>query len=69
MKSFSLVLALAAALSSALPVDQAMELEARQITTRNDLENGNPANCPQAILIYARGSTESGNMVSSSTYL
>lgn len=64
MKSFSLVLALVAALGSALPVDQAAELEARQgSTTRNDLENGSSSNCPQAILIFARGSTEPGNMV------
>ncbi|CAI4220097.1 unnamed protein product [Parascedosporium putredinis] len=45
------------------PVELASELEARQLSsTRNDLQNGNSANCPKVILIYARGSTEVGNM-------
>lgn len=32
------------------------------ITVRNDLESGEGASCPPAIFIYARGSTEDGNM-------
>jgi cutinase len=43
----------------ATPVD----IEARQSsTTRNDLESGSSSNCPRAILIFARGSTEAGNL-------
>ncbi|KAG6009453.1 hypothetical protein E4U21_002368 [Claviceps maximensis] len=40
------------------------DLDARQFgldITRNDLENGQPP-CPKAIFIFARGSTEPGNM-------
>ncbi|KAF5722417.1 cutinase [Fusarium mundagurra] len=37
-------------------------LEARDLLNRNDLENGDSSNCPSAILIYARGSTEPGNL-------
>lgn len=33
-------------------------------STRNDLENGSSNSCPQVIFIFARGSTEIGNMVS-----
>lgn len=74
MKPVTLVLTVAATLGCALPVDQEAAdnslvvresgtLEVRQTTTRNDLEQGSSSNCPEAILIYARGSTESGNMV------
>ncbi|KAM0323904.1 hypothetical protein ACHAQA_008485 [Verticillium albo-atrum] len=38
----------------------ANHLEARQSTTRDDLQNGRT--CPGVIFIYARGSTESGNL-------
>jgi hypothetical protein len=38
-------------------------LKARNLLNRNDLENGDSSNCPTAILIYARGSTEPGNLV------
>lgn len=39
-------------------------LEARQSgLNRNELQESNGAPCPQAIFIYARGSTEAGNMV------
>ena len=60
----------ATALASAVPLAEpvppsqaAARLEARQSTTRNDLEDGNSSNCPSAILIFARGTTEAGNMV------
>lgn len=38
-------------------------LEARQSTSENQLEQGSSSGCPAGILIFARGSTESGNMV------
>jgi cutinase len=60
----------AAGLTAALPtapveVEALAELQARQIlsSTRNDLETGSASNCPKVILIFARGSTEIGNMV------
>lgn len=59
-------LALAASLVSAAPLEGAPEarsLEARQSSRRNDLENGSSSDCPEVILIFARGSTEAGNMV------
>ena len=59
-------LALAASLVSAAPfegVPGTRDLEARQSSRRNDLENGDSSNCPDVILIFARGSTEAGNMV------
>ncbi|KAL2018089.1 hypothetical protein VTK56DRAFT_1275 [Thermocarpiscus australiensis] len=46
-----------------LPTEDAVEIEARQVSsTSNDLENGSSANCPRVILVFARGSTEPGNM-------
>lgn len=69
------LLTLVSGLVSALPVEpidpadheelytlEERELEA-QFLSRNELENGNTNSCPRAILIYARGSTEWGNMV------
>jgi cutinase len=38
-------------------------LEARQSLTRNELTSGSSSSCPGVIFIFARGSTESGNMV------
>ncbi|KAH7014206.1 Cutinase, A lipolytic enzyme with A preformed Oxyanion hole [Microdochium trichocladiopsis] len=35
---------------------------ARTARTRDDLINGDPASCPRVILVYARGSTEDGNL-------
>ncbi|KXX83040.1 Cutinase [Madurella mycetomatis] len=53
----------AAGLAAALPTSQPAEIEARQLSsTRNDLENGSSANCPRVIFIFARASTEPGNM-------
>lgn len=63
------------ALASAIPVAEpasASEAELFEVeffeaqaavTTRNDLQNGSSGSCPAVILIYARGSTEAGNMV------
>lgn len=48
----------------AAELDNTAQIEARQLSsTRNDLENGNAANCPSVILIFARASGEPGNMV------
>jgi cutinase len=44
--------------------NEIVQLQARQSTSRNELENGRAGSCPTAILIFARGSTEIGNMVS-----
>ena len=62
---FALALSAITALASAAPLEQTASIEARQLGrgTRNDLEDGNAASCPGAILIFARGSTETGNMV------
>ncbi|ROT43667.1 cutinase [Sodiomyces alkalinus F11] len=74
MKFNSALLFLASTLVAGLPVapevdtdvvarsDEAHLIEARQSNTRNDLEEGSSSNCPEVILIFARGSTESGNM-------
>jgi cutinase len=74
MKSFIFVLTLAVAFVNAQPVNtnvdkvavatsQEIHLEKRQLASRNDLESGSSSRCPEAILIFARGSTEPGNMV------
>ncbi|KAL2127482.1 hypothetical protein VTI74DRAFT_10674 [Chaetomium olivicolor] len=60
----------AAGLVSALPAPAAVEveqpaaeIEARQISSiRNDLETGSSSKCPRVIFIFARASTEPGNM-------
>lgn len=61
-------IALLAGLASAAPgpVDLApVDLDDRQLvtSTRNELERGSSSNCPEGILVFARGSTEIGNMV------
>ena len=62
--AYSLLASLAAASPLVFPKSEAIELEARQLSgSSNELENGNAAACPKAILIFARGSTESGNLV------
>ncbi|CAO2652927.1 Nn.00g023380.m01.CDS01 [Neocucurbitaria sp. VM-36] len=71
MKSLA-IFSILAALSIASPVPvpapeaeaeaEARILEARQSSTRNELETGNSAACPRAIFIFARASGEPGNM-------
>jgi cutinase len=62
------VLFLAVTMAAALPAGQALEsaLTAPQVSpssTRQDLEKGGV--CPKIIFIYARGSNEDSNLVSS----
>lgn len=55
-----------AGLVAALPTTTVEDqLEARQLlsSTSNDLEQGSSSNCPRVIFIFARASTEPGNMV------
>ncbi|KAM0328569.1 hypothetical protein ACHAQA_004977 [Verticillium albo-atrum] len=61
---FLTLFSLAAALACALPVigTPSHALEARQSSTRNDLERGSSAACPRVIFIFARASGEPGNM-------
>ncbi|KAF1843498.1 carbohydrate esterase family 5 protein [Cucurbitaria berberidis CBS 394.84] len=65
--AISVLAALAAASPIAVPEPvndlEVREIDARQLNagTRNELETGT-APCPKAILIFARGSTETGNM-------
>ncbi|KAM0275090.1 hypothetical protein ACHAQH_007569 [Verticillium albo-atrum] len=72
---FLAIISVIGTLTAALPVEPAAGevealvsrnelavLEARQSSTRRELETGSASNCPRAILIYARGSTEPGNM-------
>lgn len=76
--SFFTSLALTSPIAVAVPVTapadepQLITLEARQSSaTSNELETGSSAACPRTIFIFARGSTEAGNMVStnrSTTY-
>ena len=70
MKFLSLVV-LAAGYASALTtviVPEENDLAVRQVSsTRNELESGSSSNCPKVILIFARASTEIGNMVRAST--
>lgn len=69
MKFFATV-ALAIACVSAIPVDldavgEANILVARQSSsTKTELETGSSSACPRVIFIFARASTETGNMVS-----
>jgi len=56
---------IASALPAPAPVDvEVADIEARPLsTTRNELESGSSSNCPRVIFIFARASTEPGNMV------
>ncbi|KAH6693613.1 cutinase-like protein [Plectosphaerella plurivora] len=50
-------------LATALPTaPDGTGLKARQSSTRNDLERGSASSCPGVIFIFARASTEPGNM-------
>jgi cutinase len=63
--SSTLIALVAAAPTSVVLQEDSPALKTRQSsTTRNELENGSSSSCPDGILIYARGSTEAGNMVS-----
>jgi hypothetical protein len=71
MKFFavSLLASLAAASPIAAPEPSNNEIEdlvARQLIggSRTELESGSSSACPKAILVFARGSTETGNLVS-----
>ncbi|KAL4731184.1 hypothetical protein ACLX1H_000145 [Fusarium chlamydosporum] len=62
---FTAILSFLAASSAALPTANTfVALEGRQAgsITRNDLSNGAASACPPVIFIYARGSTELGNL-------
>ncbi|KAM0344775.1 hypothetical protein ACHAPU_007149 [Fusarium lateritium] len=61
---FTTILSFFAATSIALPTSTPAQLEVRQAgsATRNDLSNGAASACPPVIFIFARGSTESGNL-------
>ena len=66
---FSLLAGLAAASPIAVRTSEdtyeVLDIEARQAgsTTRNELENGQAGACPKYIFIFARGTSEAGNMV------
>jgi cutinase len=64
--TLSLLAGLATALPTAVEIAPAASeegIEARQLfgNTRNELQTG--GTCPRVIFIFARGSTESGNLV------
>jgi cutinase len=69
MKFLTLLFALAVVHTHALPTtnvevsEDVSHLEKRSFLNQNDLEAGPASQCPEAILIFARGSTEPGNMV------
>jgi hypothetical protein len=63
-------LATASPVALAEPNNNELEaLVARQLTggSKNELETGSSSACPKAILVFARGSTETGNLVSTAT--
>ena len=66
---FFAIISICAALVAAAPVEVVVEagvadIEVRQAgLTRNELESGSSSACPRVIFIYARASTEVGNMV------
>jgi cutinase len=69
MKFFTL--SMLTALAAASPITSSpledTQLETRQFftSTRNELETGHAGACLRAIFIFARASTETGNMVGS----
>lgn len=61
---FLAIISLCAALVAAAPVEVAVDLEVRQTgLTRDELQSGSSSACPRVIFIFARASTELGNMV------
>ena len=60
-----MLISLAAASPIALAAPYANAFDVRQVgsATRNELEQGSSSNCPKVIFIFARASTEMGNMV------
>lgn len=61
---FSLLASLAAASPIVIAESEAVELQNRQLgLSSNELETGSSSSCPKVILIFARGSTETGNLV------
>ncbi|KAM0482152.1 hypothetical protein ACHAP7_004379 [Fusarium lateritium] len=59
---FTAIISLFAASSAAFPTPSDVEVRQAGSVTRNDLSNGAASSCPPVIFIYARGSTESGNL-------
>jgi cutinase len=66
MKFFtaSLLASIAAASPIGINLDP-NNLEARQLSSgsKSELESGTAGACPKTILVFARGSTETGNLV------
>lgn len=70
---FLAIISLCAALVAAVPIESPVEvavdasvadLEVRQTgLTRDELQSGSSSACPRVIFIFARASTELGNMV------
>ena len=68
---FFVTLAWAAAFASAIPLDAVSERDSHLLTARaysggttsTQLDDGSSGACPKVILIFARASTESGNLV------
>jgi cutinase len=68
MKLFTVSLFVALAAASPITVQEPSigDIKARQLgSSKTELESGSAGACPKAILIFARGSTESGNLVCS----
>ncbi|KAH6970640.1 cutinase-domain-containing protein [Ilyonectria sp. MPI-CAGE-AT-0026] len=65
MKVFAITSVLAATVAALPAMNPNPVIEARQFggsSTRNDLSDGDSASCPGVIFIFARGSTETGNL-------
>ncbi|KZM23463.1 Cutinase [Ascochyta rabiei] len=65
MKFFtsSILVAIAAASPITLPESEMTQIQARQLgSSKSELESGSSSACPKAILVFARGSTETGNL-------
>jgi hypothetical protein len=65
MKFFAAAVLASIAAASPVVISGANDIEARQfgIGSKNELESGQAGACPKAIMIFARGSTEQGNLV------